>query len=339
MYIRRYTIAAFILMALVGWYVYAYITHDNYSLSFFGINLPSVSIALLIVVPMFILYLASVMHMGFYSILGSFKLKKYEKDYTKLLDALIEALLAKENRKHNFKTQRYQTIGKVVDNSKIYPDVNALENISNDKIREIVLLIKNLQNGESVNLKKYDLSAQNYLSVLNAKNRYKKGELSAEEIILNAKNHSEEFVKEIFKDFVKEASGEKIMKYYKEYISKEALFNILDRINHGKNAIELSNEELLELINSVKLDKNDYIKIAKYLAQGMVPENRMKLFEVLSESNDDATEAYLYTLFDLEMLDQADDILDAASPNEFQKFRAYKALRECNRNYNIDLFI
>jgi hypothetical protein len=39
------------------------------------------------------------------------------------------------------------------------------------------------------------------------------------------------------------------------------------------------------------------------------------------------------------MMDLADDILDASSAEEYQNFKAYKALKECNKNYSIDLFI
>jgi len=35
--------------------------------------------------------------MAFYSMLGGFKLKKYEKDYQKLIDTICDALLEKEN--------------------------------------------------------------------------------------------------------------------------------------------------------------------------------------------------------------------------------------------------
>ena len=59
----------------------------------------------------------------------------------------------------------------------------------------------------------------------------------------------------------------------------------------------------------------------------------------LSEKDDEATPAYLYTAFDLEMIDLANEILDASQPDEYKNFRAYKALKECNKNYNIDLFV
>ena len=70
----------------------------------------------------------------------------------------------------------------------------------------------------------------------------------------------------------------------------------------------------------------------------MTPEQRLKLFEGLSDSSEDAMNGYLYTLFDLEMLESAKEILDNSQPNEFIKFKAYSTLKSCNKNFDIKLF-
>ena len=339
MYLKRYTIASFILMILVGWYVYAYISHESMSLSFFGVNLPPISIALLVVIPMLLLYLASLSHMAFYSLLGGFRLKKYERDYEKLIDAICDAFLAKEEREHTFKTERYQLLGKVVDNSSVFPQTEKILDIENEKLKTIVDMIHKIKNGEVVNMKKLGLSPTNPLMVQNSINRYKNGELGAEEILINAKNFAPDFLQSVFSDFVKEAEGEKIMKYYKDFLDKNTLMSIVSRVSAEENAITLSSEELVELISSVELNADEYIEISKTLGRGIMPEERLKIFEKLSENNDKVTPAYLYTAFDLEMIELADEILEASSPEEYKNFRAYKALKECNQNYNIDLFI
>ncbi len=341
MYLKRYTIAAFILMMIVGWYVYAYIpgAQGSISVPFLGVNLPAINIALLVIAPMLLLYIASIAHMAFYSMLGGFKLKKYDKDYDKLIDALCDAFLAKEDREHDFKTKRYQLLGKVVDNSKMFPQTEKLLGIENEKLKNIIELIHKVKQGEVVNLKKLNLSPENPLVKQNSINRYKSGELSAEEILINAKNYDQDFLKEVFKDFVKEASAEKIMQYYKEFITKESLDTIIERVASTENSIELSSEELVELIASVNPSRDEYIKYSKMLGKGVMPEVRLKTFEVLSEKDDEAMSAYLYTAFDLEMIELADEILESSSPDEYKNFRAYKELKECNKNYNIDLFI
>jgi len=339
MYIKRYTVASFILMILVGWYVYAYVTQESISLSFFGVNLPSVSIALLVVLPLFLLYLASVAHMAFYSMIGGFKLKKYEKDFSKLIDAFCDAFLDKDDRIHEFKTDRYRLLGKVVDDSKIFPHTESRLDIENEKIRNIINLIHRIKHGEIVNLKKLNLPSNNPLVMQNNINRYKAGELGAEEILINAKNYDIDFLKSVYNDFVESADGQKIMHYYKEFLTKEALFKILRRVAQNEHEVALGVDDLVTLALAADLSKEEYIEISKILAKGMMPENRLKFFETLSEKDDKATEAYLYTAFDLEMIELADEILEASPPDEYKNFRAYKALKECNKNFNIDIFI
>ncbi len=338
MYIKRYTIAALIFIILAGWYVYAFITQDSMSLDFFGIPLPSLSIALWVVLPMILLYLASVFHMAFYSMLGSFKLRKYEKDYEKLIDAIIEAYLGKENRNHVFKTPRYKLLGELVDNTVLFPSQTLSADTANEKINNVIKLINNIKSGEVVELKKYSLPADNALVIQNERNRYKKGDISAEDILSHANKYDRNLCVEAYTDYVKTAPLYAIEKY-KEFLTKEALFIILQRVNASENALEVSNDVLLALFEKLDLDKNDYIKISTVLAGGMLPEQRIKLFETLSEEKDEAMDAYLYTLFDLEMLAPADEILENSQPNEYLNFKSYRALKECNKHFNINLFI
>jgi len=339
MYLKRYSMGAFLLMILVGWYVYAFVTHDTYSIGAFGINLPSVPIALLVVLPIFILYVVSILHMSFYSWLNSRNLKKYDKDFETLRDVLKDVLLQKEPKEKTYKTKRYKILGELIKNSKIFPNTEPLLDIEDEKLKEVIRLIHKIKHGEVVNLKKLSLDVENELMKQNSINRYKNGELSAEEILINSKNHAKDFVKLVFNDFVKEAEAKKIMKYYKDFITKKSLFDIVERVSAKQNELKISPDDLVELISSIELTSEEYIKISKILAKGMMPEDRLKVFKELSEKYDQANEAYLYTAFDLEMMDLVDEILESSAPEEYKNFRAYKALKECNQSYNIDLFV
>ena len=119
----------------------------------------------------------------------------------------------------------------------------------------------------------------------------------------------------------------------------EFLFNILSRVNDEKNTIEISNDSLASLFENLDLDSDDYVKISKTLGLGMIPEQRIILFETLSSTNDKAMDAYLYTLYDLEMMAPADAILEISQADEYINFKAYRALKESNKNLNINLFV
>lgn len=337
MYLKRYTIGALALMLFVGWYVSQFLGYSqSESISFFGINLPALPIAVLILLPVFILYLLSVAHMLYYSVKSFFKLRNYQKDYDKLIDAVADALLMKE-QKHSFKTPRYELLGKVVENTSMMPRGEMLET-NNEKIDAVFKVLNDLKSGKAVDLKKFHLSADNPLVLQNQKNRMMNLDLTSEEILSKSEKYSQDILEKAYANYVSQAPMYAIEKY-QEYISKDALFIILARVNSEENTLEVSNESLLELIKRVELSASDYISISKELSIHMLPEQRMKLFELLAEQDEEAQEAYFYTLFDLEMIDKAKECLETIGSNDAMKFRAYLALKECGHNFNINLFV
>lgn len=338
MYIKRYTIAAAILIALVGWYVYAYITQDTISIDFFGITLPSLSISLWVVVPLIILYLATVLHMAFYSMINSFQLRKYEKDSEKLLDSIVDAFLNKKNRNHSFKTLRYQLLGSIVDNTTIFPHQGIAKITKNDKINDVISAIEAIKEGKVADLKPYSLEPNDDLVLQNNRNRYKSGEITADEILSHSVDYDEALCKEAYTQYVQTASLYNIEKY-KSFMTKDSLNEILTRVNGNQHTIEIPNETIISFLNDLEMDEDEYVEMSVSLSSGMIPEQRIKLFEMISENNDKAMKAYLFTLFDLEMVDVAKNLIEHTHKDEYMKFKAYLALKECNKNFNINLFL
>lgn len=338
MYLKRYTVASILLIIIVGWYVYAFVTQGSFAVEFFGIQLPSMSIAVLVVLPLFVLYIASMLHMGFYSLLGGFEHRKFDKDFDKYIDSVVDAYLGKQVRNHVYKTDRYKLLGGVMDNSVLMANPTLKADTSNEKINNIINLISDINDGKVVDLKKFNLKITNQLAILNQKNMYKNGDISAEEILSSNGKYAEAIFDEVYADFVKTSPLYEIEKY-KKYISKESLFEILARINADENTLEISNESLITLFASLELEAGDYIKISSILSKSMIPEQRMKLFETLSEETENATGAYLYTLFDLEMISLADELLQNTQQNEYLNFKSYRALKDCGKNFSIELFV
>jgi len=341
MYIKRYSVAAFVLMGLVGWYVYAYLTHETMIVDFFGIPMPSLSIAVLVVIPLFVLYLASVLHMSFYGMLAKLKNRKAEKDYEKILDSITDAYLGKENRTHKFKTETFTLFGELLDNSTVFPTAN-LNLKANDeqtkKVKAVLNDIESIKKGEVVELKNYALNANNPLVVQNNRNMYKNGDLSNEDILSHASKYNVELAQEAYADYVKTNSVANIDKY-QEFLTKEALYSVLARVNAEENTLEISTEAIMTLIANLDFDKDSYMKIARIVDKNMIPDQRIKLFETLSNGNEEATDAYLFTLLDLEMLSPAYALLEISQPDEYLNFKAYKALKESNQQFSIELFI
>lgn len=337
MHIKRYTIASILLFILLGWYLYAFVTQEHIGLSFMGIHLPSLPIAVWAVVPVFILYLASVAHMSYYSLIGSFKLRKYQKDYEKLLELISDAYLGKENRERNFKTERYALLGNLIAHSKIFP-AGPMNDISDEKLLNVITAIESVKNGDVADLKKYNLERENSLLVQNQLNQFNAGTINAEDVLSRSERYSFELCQKAYKSLSTTAPLY-ALEQYKQFMTKESLWNILGRINADNETLEAPNDALIVLLSEVELSDEDYIKMSSVLSAQMLPEQRMKLFETLSEDKEEAMPAYLYTLFDLEMLSPADEILENSQPDEFIYFKAYRSLKECNKHYSIELFV
>ena len=337
MFIKRYTVAAFILMALIGAYFYISFPNEKLAIAVLGINLPSMSIAVWIVLAMFVLYLSTVGHMLFYSVVGSFRLRKFRVDSETFVDSVRDALLGRIERHHMYKTDRYGVFAKVLDASRL--DVlKAIPATGDEKLDQTIELLNKIKNGEHVDLKKYRLSQKNPLVQQNDLNAYNAGEIAEEQILNNAGKYSEELVSLVFTNYAKTAPLNLIEKY-KAFLSKKVLFKIVERVNADENILEISTDSLVALFSEVELDEEGLISLSATLAANMLPDERIKLFKTLSDENDIAIPAYLYTLFDLEMIAPAEDILENSQPDEFIYFKAYKALKDCHKHFNIDLFI
>jgi hypothetical protein len=178
MQLKRYTIASFIFIFLVGIATYSI---DNSTISFdlLGIHFPNLPIAFWVAVPVALMYFVSILHMAFHALLGSLKLRKLDRDNEKMVDAVRDALLGVKDRNYTYKTEAYKLLGKVIDNSAILP-YDTLSDIGNEKIDEVLDALRNVQEKKKVDLKKFHLAASTSLAIENNLNRFERGELKAD---------------------------------------------------------------------------------------------------------------------------------------------------------------
>lgn len=336
MQLKRYTIASLILMILVAAAVYSI---DNEAISFdlLGLHFPNLPVAFWVVVPLIIMYLASLLHMGVYALVGNFKLRRLNKDHEKMMDALRDALLGVGERNYVYKSEPYKLMGKLVDHSLLMP-FDTLRSIGNEKIDEALQLMRDVKENKKVDIKKFHLPSTTSIAIQNNLNRFERGEIDADSILSRPDSYGEIVCAKAYESYVKTASVGSIMKF-KHLFTKASLVDFLQRINASENGIEIANEELVALLVSIKLESNDWIDLSEAMAKNMLPEQRIRLFEMLSEQNDDAMEGYFYTLYDLQMIDTANEILNNTAHNDYLIFKAYRDLKKANKHYDIAIFL
>lgn len=336
MQLKRYTIASLILIILVAAAVYSI---DNEAISFdlLGIHFPNLPVAFWVVVPLIIMYLASLLHMGVYALVGNFKLRRLNKDHEKMIDALRDALLGIGERNYVYKSEPYKLMGKLIDHSLLIP-FDTLRSIGNEKIDDVLQLMRDVKENKKVDIKKFHLPSTTSIAIQNNLNRFERGEIDADSILSRPDSYGEIVCAKAYETYVKTASVGSIMKF-KHLFTKASLIDFLQRINASENGIQIANEELVPLLTSMKLDSNDWIDLSEAMAKNMLPEQRIRLFEMLSEQNDDAMEGYFYTLYDLQMIDTANEILNNTANNDYLIFKAYRDLKKANKHYDIAIFL
>ncbi len=336
MQLKRYTIASLILMILVAAAVYSI---DNESLSFdlLGMHFPNLPVAFWVVVPLIIMYLASLLHMGVYALVGNFKLRRLNKDHEKMIDALRDALLGIGERNYVYKSDSYKLMGKLIDNALILP-YETLRSVGNEKIDEALELMRDVKEKKKVDIKKFHLPSSTSIAIQNNLNRFERGEMDADSVLSRPDSYGEIVCAKAYESYVKTASVGSVMKF-KHFFTKTSLIDFVQRINAGENGIQISNEELATIFASLKLSSNDWIDLSEAMSKNMLPEQRIRLFEMLSEHNDDAMEGYLYTLYDLQMIDTANEILNNTAHTDYLIFKAYRDLKKANKHYDIAIFL
>ncbi len=336
MQLKRYTFGSLILIILVAAAVY---TIDSGTVSFdlLGMHFPNMPIAFWVVVPLIVMYFASLLHMGVYALVGNFKLRRLGKDHEKMVDSLRDALLGVGERNNVYKSDAYKLLGKLIDNSLILP-FETLRSVGNEKIDEALELMRDVKEKKKIDIKKFHLANTTSIAIQNNLNRLERGEIDADSVLSRPESYGDIVCSKAFESYVKTASVGSILKF-KRFFTKASLMKFVERINAAENGIQISNDELVALFDGLKLVPNDWIDLSDAMSKNMLPEQRIRLFETISEKCDDAMEGYLFTLYDLQMIDTADEILNNTSHDEYQIFKAYRDLKRVNKHYDIAIFL
>ncbi len=336
MQLKRYTFASIILMILVGVATYM-INKETISFDLFGIHFPNLPIAIWVVFPVVLMYLASIMHMAYHALLGNLKLRKLTRDGEKMIDSLRDALLGVKDRNNVYKSDTYRIMGKLIDNSSILP-FNTLKEVGDINIDEALQLLRDVADKKKVDIKKFHLANSTSLVIQNNLNRLERNEINADEVLARPDTYGDVVCLKAYDSYVKTASVGSILKY-KQLFTMPSLEVFVARINSAFDGIEMSNDELIVLLKSLHLNSDNYIDLSIALSKNMLPEQRIRLFESLSENNDEAMSGYFYTLYDLQMIDTANEILNNTAKDDYLIFKAYRDLKRANKHYDIALFL
>jgi hypothetical protein len=329
-----YIIASILLMAIVGVFTYS-INPENYSYTVLGFPL-EMPIAVWMVVPMFLLMVASVVHMMFYGATNFFKFKKWENDTNTLNDALYWALL-NEPKAHKFNIKQMKETASLLSVAHITV-VGEIKNTS-EKLSSALSLVSEISKGEYVDLRAKKLSMllskENPLVRKNQLNRLEKDAEFSEIVLQNRENYDAFFYKNALNKFAQETTFPKAKKYI-EHFDRESFLILMGRVT-SENDLGLD-KELLDLFTDKlknELTCSDYLLISNITMKNFNPTDNLIVWREYEGKYSNAQIAYLYLLFEYELIDKAGEYLDEHDEEDFKRFRALYDLKKEHKKYKI----
>ncbi len=336
MHFKRYTLASIVLIAAVGGYVYYMITKDTYTVELLGVNV-TLPIAVWIVAPMVLLYLASLFHMLYYGFKGYLQKRRVERDIAKLSDALYWDIL-KAPKQHAYDDKEIRKIGVVLDQGcEEFSGVDKSQ--CDERVKEALETIEAIERGEYVDMKKISLEKSNPYVVKNWLNFLKSEPARAEEILRKPENYDEKVVHEALKSFIESASQQQIEKY-RDMMDITLLIHLLDSMKEkADEKPSISLEFIDSLLDSMEVSEEDYLQIAQRLSKLYTPDEVLRFFEKRVAADEKAFKAYIFVLIEFEMLDKANELLQDTARGEYLDFKAFLDLRRAGKHYPMELLL
>jgi hypothetical protein len=324
-----YTFATLALMGIVGAFTYT-INPDNYAIELMGINF-NFPIAVWVIAPMVLLFIFTLIHMFFYGLKNYFIQKKWQKDTNTLEDALYWSLVNEpKEQKYSIETLGSTAVllGKA--------SLNVSDNIEGltPRLARVLNIIHKIKNGEYVDFKEEKMSkvfnAGNPILIQNRLNRLENDEKFMEDVMKSTSEYSPAVQAEALSTFARKANFVQARKYVKVFDIKN-FFVMLERVT-AEDSLELTPEILTEFVEALNIGCQDFIRIASVTKKYFNPEENLTLFRTYQTQNPKAQNAYLYLLFEYELLDQVALYLNEQEEDEFIKFRAWYTLKQEHNN-------
>jgi hypothetical protein len=299
-----------------------------------GINL-NFPIYVWILLPMAVLLVFTVIHMIFYSLKSYFKLKKWHRDADTLDDALYWSMV-NEPKEQKYVIPEIANSALLLGQSKL-EIVDSVEGLS-PRLSKVLNLINKIKNGEYVDLKENKMakvfSEGNPLLIQNRLNRLLTDDKFVEEVMKSSASYSDPVRMKALEIFASKETFFKARKYAKTF-DVPNLFVMLERLNSEED-MELTSDILDDFVAALKLTCNEYTKIAYITKKHFSPDENLTLFKKYQSEHPKAQSAYLYLLFEYELMDKVGAYLEEYDEHEFIKARALYELKKGDKNYKIE---
>jgi len=333
MRIGLYIFAALTLMGIVGTLVHM-VNPNNFLIEVMGINF-NFPIAVWVILPMLLLLIFTVIHMFYYGVRSYFRKKKWQHDADTLEDALYWSLV-NEPKEQKYMVDEIKQSAGILSKAKL-DMVDGVEGIS-ERLAKIVNILNKIKNGEYVDLKENKLAKVfnegNPHLIRNRLNRLHNDPEFVEEVMKSSSKFSEQVRSEALTIFASKETFFKARKYAKIF-DVESFMVMLNRAAEDEE-MGLTVDILNDFVEGLKLKCVDFVRIAKVTKKIFSPDQNLALFKSYQKENPKAQNAYLYLLFEYELLDEIANYFEEHEEYEFVKYRALFELKKQDTRFKLE---
>jgi len=332
--IKRYILLSLVFVVAVGLYVFSF-EGTQLNRAFFGVDV-TLPVALWVIIPLILLMVASAVHMSFYYAKAGLQERARKKDYEQFIQA-AKASLLEEEASVAFKTQWFTLPAALFSRTTLKPNSDA-QGIENEELAAVIDTVARIHQGEVVELKKYKLRQDNPLVMRNKLNQLKENPRLASEFLKSCVLDETPLCKQAFKTLLKTGSYAEI-KRFGRVLDEEMILDLLHRYADKEDALAMDEAELEVLLSDPVLSKQGLIEAAKTLQSVLNPDALVALFEKLYNGRIEACDAFLYVLFELQMIDRAREVLENSDEEDLIKFKLLLFLKDHGKHCDTSLFV
>jgi hypothetical protein len=336
MRVGLYIFVAVTFIAIMGAFAYT-VNPSDYTVEILDIPI-KLPVALWSILPAILLLVVTISHMTYYGLKGFFKAQRWKKDANTLDKALYWSVLH-EPKQYKFLIKDIAQSARVLGSA----NIDTFESVSglSPRLSKALNLVSKIKSGEYVDLYSEKmgntLSEGNPILIQNRLNRLDSDEKFVEDVVKSPNLFSDAVSTKALEIFANSTNFTKVERFIKSFDTKN-FFRLLDRVNSDDD-LEINANIIEKFVEELKFNCKDFVHIAKVTKSYIAPDENLAQFKKFQKENPKAQNAYLYLLFEYEMIDEVERYLDEHDINDFIKFRAMLDLKRSNKNYKLDELI
>ena len=202
-------------------------------------------------------------------------------------------------------------------------------------IKKAVSLLNELDEGKSVNLRKFKLDEDNALCVQNENNRIKNDLNYAFSRIKGKKEFEDESDLLAFETLLQNGDMAQIQSVKLTKDASQRL-GLIERFEKG--TLQMSGAEFESLLNAGGFDEKDFLNAAKMSVKKLNPDALIAVFKRLKNTYPEALRAYLYILAEFSLFDEL-RLEIGNDKTHFNDFKIVLLAREKNQKVDLNKLI